>query len=318
MSTANQKIMSRLGKIEENARKALSIPFKPQNIEKLDAIPKLQYRCQSVGEELERPDMVGYNTQGEEVFLCEMKFYAGLTPNQPLGYLTRIQRNHGQGLIFLCPSQRKTSLWTKLMSLCENRSVEHLTDSYAEIDHIPMGILSWDTVIQALDRVVPDEFRADLKQLQGFCEHMDKTAFLPFSSEDLSYESARKAIRPYDILDEVVSLMLRDHQITSAGKSSGRTHYERKLTCDGVSFSLLYDIQLWKSNESVETPFWFGSYEVNCDFCSIPKEMKDNSVWSLTYLALIPPVDAPFEDVCQSLKEQIYEYIDLYLAHELK
>ena len=40
MSTANQKIMSRLGKIEENARKALSIPFKPQNIEKLDAIPK--------------------------------------------------------------------------------------------------------------------------------------------------------------------------------------------------------------------------------------------------------------------------------------
>ena len=40
MSTANQKIMSRLVKIEENARKALSIPFKPQNIEKLDAIAK--------------------------------------------------------------------------------------------------------------------------------------------------------------------------------------------------------------------------------------------------------------------------------------
>lgn len=44
MSTANKKIMSRLAKPEETLRKPLSIPFKLENIEKLDAIAKAMTR----------------------------------------------------------------------------------------------------------------------------------------------------------------------------------------------------------------------------------------------------------------------------------
>lgn len=44
MSAANKKIMSRLAKPEETLRKPLSVPFKLENIEKLDAIAKAMTR----------------------------------------------------------------------------------------------------------------------------------------------------------------------------------------------------------------------------------------------------------------------------------
>ena len=53
------------------------------------------YECQSVGDDLERPNMAGTDTEGNEIILCEMKFYAGLTSNQPLTYLRRLKDEKG-------------------------------------------------------------------------------------------------------------------------------------------------------------------------------------------------------------------------------
>ena len=81
----------------------------------------LQYCCQVAGdsEEKERPDMAGLDANGKEIILCEMKFYASLTANQPLTYLRRLKENDGQGLVFICPTARKNSLWSKLIELCD-------------------------------------------------------------------------------------------------------------------------------------------------------------------------------------------------------
>lgn len=71
----------------------------------------LQYSCQVTGksEEKERPDMVGVSSYGVESILCEMKFYATLTSNQPGTYLERLRKNNGKGLMFVCPMAR--NLW---------------------------------------------------------------------------------------------------------------------------------------------------------------------------------------------------------------
>ena len=73
----------------------------------------LQYVCQSTGksEEKEKPDMSALDSNGKEIFLCEMKFYATLTVNQPLTYLDRLKTNDGKGLVFVCPEARLTNLW---------------------------------------------------------------------------------------------------------------------------------------------------------------------------------------------------------------
>lgn len=47
------------------------------------SLDTLDYRCQVTGTKGERPDMAGYDTQNQEQGFFEMKFYAGLTDNQP-------------------------------------------------------------------------------------------------------------------------------------------------------------------------------------------------------------------------------------------
>ena len=114
---------------------------------------KLKYSCQSVGENNERPDMAGANNEGKEVLLCEMKFYAALTPNQPTGYLDRLQAHDGNGLIFICPKSRKTVLWAKLKERCNGRKKEAINQNCICVDGIRMGIISWAEIIAQLNKV---------------------------------------------------------------------------------------------------------------------------------------------------------------------
>ena len=72
------------------------------NALKLDIGSDVHYTCQSVGEDKERPDMSGVDLDGNEIILCEMKFYAGLTDNQPKACF--------KGWYFL-NSSKKTSAW---------------------------------------------------------------------------------------------------------------------------------------------------------------------------------------------------------------
>ena len=60
----------------------------------------ISYSSQSIGENLERPDISGIDKDGKEVVLLEAKFWAALTNNQPVGYLNRLGDN--TVLLFIC------------------------------------------------------------------------------------------------------------------------------------------------------------------------------------------------------------------------
>ena len=49
-------------------------------------------RTEVTGDKGERPDLVGWDENGDERLLIEAKFWAGLTDNQPNGYLKRLRR----------------------------------------------------------------------------------------------------------------------------------------------------------------------------------------------------------------------------------
>ena len=159
----------------------------------------LQYSTQVTGEDNERPDMVGTNSEGKEEILCEMKFYAGLTENQPLGYLDRLKKNQGKGLIFVCPESRKLTLWFELKKLCEDngRNLEIIeSESCVKVDDINMGIMTWAQVIENLLNTAEasaEHLLADIKQLKGYCEQIDSEAFIPFKPEELTAINAKKS-----------------------------------------------------------------------------------------------------------------------------
>jgi hypothetical protein len=72
----------------------------------------LTFRTQAVGTSGDRPDLVAIDAKSNEALLIEVKFWAGLTENQPGAYLKR------GTLLVVCPAQRVNFLWSELGRLC--------------------------------------------------------------------------------------------------------------------------------------------------------------------------------------------------------
>ena len=295
---------------------------------------RLQYTCQSVGENHERPDMAGKNKLGHEVVLCEMKFYAGLTANQPLGYIDRLKAEKGKGLIFICPKARQTVLWSKLCDLCNQRNTEYVKKNCICVDGVYLSILTWADIIGELERVASSferEYISDIHQLKGYCAQMDSDAFIPFTAGEITADNAKKIQRYYQVVDQTINLICADNISASVvGKAStyfygnDQIGYERKILIDNFTISIAYDHALWKSNSSVETPFWVSvsnKERKQTDFIlerltQIKSEKKDDATWDKCYLALEPLTDATLDEVCEDLKSQIYQYLSIFRNNE--
>ncbi len=287
----------------------------------------LQYACQVTGdsEEKERPDMVGVDSEGKEIVLFEMKFYASLTANQPLTYLERLRKHFGAGLMFVCPATRRTNLWTKLKELCEGMTLQVVNEYCVLVDGVKMSIITWGEIIEMLKQVaasVDVAFSADIAQLEGYCNQLDSDAFIPFSSEDLSALSAKKEERYYMVLDEVIELLVADSSIKTSKKGTKATAYRRgytrSLTINDLSITLNYDRELWKNPTSVETPFWVAIRDSEwqdipgiADKFKLIPELQKESFWNMLFLAIEPLQNATFSEVCEDIKEQILRYIEM-------
>ena len=284
----------------------------------------LHYTTQVAGKNKERPDLSGFDSNGREQLLCEMKFYAGLTSNQPLAYLDRLSDENGKGLLFICPNARLTSLWTQLKDACAGRSVELISDYCISVDGIRMAIVSWSEILELLSKTaasVAVELLADIKQLEGYCIQLDSDAFIPFISEELTADNAKRAERFYAVIDETINLLCDDdHYETSLKglKATAYRHgYTRSMFIDNYTISLNYDRNLWKNSGTIETPFWVAIRDCDWDqpdgwiarIKQYPPQMIETNLWTLHFLALVPPTNATLLEVAQSLKSQILEYI---------
>jgi hypothetical protein len=68
--------------------------------------PLARFRSQAGDDQGNIPDLIGLDATGVERLFIENKFWAGLTENQPAGYLERLSANDSGLLIFIVPSRR--------------------------------------------------------------------------------------------------------------------------------------------------------------------------------------------------------------------
>ena len=289
----------------------------------------LQYQTQATGEDDERPDMAGVDSNGNEQILCEMKFYAALTKNQPLGYLKRLEENGGKGLVFVCPKSRIDSLWFELKKICqkEEKYIEDIDEYCVCIEGIKMSIITWSQIIEILTdtaQASAEYLLADIKQLKGYCEQLDSEAFIPFKDEELAAINARKEDRFYTIIDRVSKSILKDEGIknikynSTAGNKNGYISY---VSINGYGIAICYDRQLWIDSSSVETPFWLSvkkdidgknwklTDEIISKLKAIPDELKVEGKQNI-HIALRVLTHSIEDDVCKDIKEQILDYLD--------
>lgn len=287
----------------------------------------LQYLCQVTGEseEQERPDMVGFDSNGKEVVLCEMKFYATLTSNQPGTYLQRLKKENGKGLMFVCPKARRTNLWAKLKELCKDMSMTTINEHCIDADGVRLAIITWGEIIDLLKQVassVDVSFTPDVLQLEGYCNQLDSDAFIPFSSEDLSAETAKKGERYYQVVDEIIELLSADSNLETSRKglkaTGYRKGYTRSLYIDEFTVTINYDRDMWKNPKTIECPFWIAfrdhewqQTEPICEKLKLFPEHHKEHFWNMTFLPLVPLQNATFSEVCEDIKEQISKYLKL-------
>ena len=290
-----------------------------------------QYRCQITGksDEKERPDISGFDANGDEKILCESKFYAALTVNQPNTYLKRLIDENGLGLVFICPEPRKNSLWNEVTKRTKSKyETVEITGECIEINKIRMSIITWREILDRLSDVALKNNidQMDIKELRGYCDKLDSDAFIPFDEMDFGIENGIKQRRHTRLLDEVVTSLKNDKTLkvsTEKLKATPQlTGYTRYFRMKDFCVSLVFDTTKWINPHSFITPYWVrfsksdGKHWILDDKCNKAMMKIAHSQKDGEYLALVAPCYVPLDDIVDSIKKQIIDYLKVFESVE--
>ena len=179
---------------------------------------ELRFTTQVTGEEGDRPDLVGRDKEGYERVIIEAKFWAGLTDNQPVQYISRIGSARSGLVLFIAPKARFNSLWPELLRRCETDKLllsgaieEHLGTDHTRVrlnESRWLSVISWHQLITILNEACSSrndlDGRMNLEQLRGLCDKMEAEGFLPIRAEELAPTIPRRVIQFSELATQVV------------------------------------------------------------------------------------------------------------------
>lgn len=246
----------------------------------IDFEQELHFEIQSCGENKERPDMSLRNQSNDEILLFEMKFWAGLTNNQPNAYIERLKKKNGKGLVFICPNSRLISLSREIAELAKYET--QMGRLLQKNDFPSILIMSWEELIDLLEtRLQSEPFYNDLLQLKGLTGEMNNQDFRPFSLCDLSSDMATRIIDYYRIVDKIADSLIIHNFCNSKGlqASPQKDGYCRylKVESSATGIGISYSCNLWQKGLNGKTsPFWIAFQAVDCDnnWCNYPVELR--------------------------------------------
>jgi hypothetical protein len=271
------------------------------------------------------PDLVGVDATGAEVLIIENKFWAGLTENQPAGYLKRLPAEGGAVLVFVVPSRRLPIVWTELASPAINQAIrlpnpEQLAGDllFARLTaSTALAATTWNAVLDSLDasaRASGDaSAAADIAQLRSLCELRDSEEFLPVRVEELTnLDVPRRLIGFADLIPKLtakaVALGLADRRGLTVAR--GDYHTGLFLRIGPAGAGLVINHKNW-SRYGI-TPLWIEFDKT--PFGQAPLVLEALKAWARPRLfedggrALIPLTvlpDVTGERVLEDLLEQL-------------
>ena len=96
-----------------------------------------------------------------------------------------------------------------------------------------MALITWRAILGVLKQAAEekDDFilKSDVNQLRGLCDQMDREAFLPLSSNDVSHEFGSRVKQFADLVDTVVSVLVAEHG-ANVPVQQGRSALDRLLS----------------------------------------------------------------------------------------
>ncbi len=237
------------------------IVFEPGRIEAEQAIEKA------------RPDLTIQDSDGRMRVFVENKFWAGLTPAQPVSYLDNLPEDPPSALLFIVPEKRVATAWDELKTRCSKAGLEWTEApggaavTWGRVGCKTMMIASWS---QILERLLDgarskghDDLARDILQLQGLANREDLQAFLPLRADEVTdQEVARRLINYSDLFDPIINELQRIGVANKKrfGVSHGPYHTGRFFGVYG-KFQSWLGVHLKSWRDYGITPLW-------CDFKS--------------------------------------------------
>ena len=239
-----------------------------------DVAPLTRVATEVIGKKDERLDLVAFDEHGSERVLIEVKFWAGLTDNQPETYLDRLPRDGKPAvLLFVAPEQRLVTLWAEIRrraeAVCElgaDAGTEGLESVVVDGTPRRLMLTSWRTLLGAMaSRAGVDGDSAaerDILQLDALCEREDSQAFLPLRSEELAPAFPRRMLDMQKLINDATDQargrgFVSTHRLKVVPRADG---YGRWLNIgkDDAWFQAWFGVRygLWVRQK--ETPLWLN------------------------------------------------------------
>ena len=247
-----------------------------------DVAPLCGVATEVIGEQDERVDLVAVDEQGSERVLIEVKFWAGLTDNQPETYLDRLPRDGDPAvLLFVAPEQRLVTLWEEICRRAEviwelgtDRGTEGLRSVMVDGSPRRLMLTSWRTLLGAMSsRASVDgdsSAERDILQLDALCEREDSEAFLPLREEEFAPAIPRRMLGLRRLIDDatdractlgVASNEGRRVVSTEGLKVTPRDYgYGRYIWIGGVYYAW-FGVNQERWAREKETPLWLRFYD---------------------------------------------------------
>jgi len=212
------------------------------------------------------PDLVGVAPGGSTPLVCEIKFWAGLTDNQPVTYLGRLPADEPGLLLFVAPLRREAYLKAELSRRLGDAGFTAVEadllgpGSALRVGGHTVGIIGWRPLLAAIESRLQNagdrDGLSDLRQIQGLADRMDEDAFLPLTSEELSGGTGPRIIQLTGLLDDVVTRLTAAGLISIKGLRAAATArwVGRWIRLAGAEALLRVDFQRWGTLAA--TPLW--------------------------------------------------------------
>lgn len=270
------------------------------------------------------PDLVGATRDGAGVLLVESKFWAPLTPNQPIGYLRRLHADKEGMVLFVAPKRRYEELWQQLAARCQAEGLDLRDETgeppnwhsarTSEVDRL--AYVSWAFVLDRLEgrleEAGQDRGAHEVWQLRGLCQRLEE----PMRLEDLRGSDQRK-VQLRSIVDEVAKRLVKRGVFATKGyrATPGPYNYRRFGTLSGhVNWFVEYNEQ--NAASFGESLLWVGgrppagmAHEPSPDTEAAPP--RSYELGERVFFPLDVPTQEPREVVLQSLVAQVERIIEL-------
>ena len=272
-----------------------------------------------------RPDMAGYDRDGQIRLLVESKFWAALRPGQPR-YISQFEHSDSAVLLFIAPEARVETLWVEILRQfgVEKIELELRSSSPGLRSANVLGsdcdagrgvvLTSWRMLLDGLAAAAPGAgaVPADVIQLRGLAVRQDETAFLPVQAEDLGPEIGRRLASYCQLTDDLIGRGRGEKWMSTKGLQvrPQRWGYGRYFRFVGPNEWKSHDLWLGINHEqwakSGDTPLWFRSElsQANASAAVIAEQLsvRHSGPWIPVHLRTGAEYQAVLDDASETLK----------------